>query len=121
MSSNPIMKTAVNIELFEAASDGSVEGVSAALRKGGDPNYFHHPEDQKNSLHVACEHGYLDIVKLVLQNGAFIDAIASASQSTPLILAAQSGKEVVVAYLISKGAQGIVLIFIYRIRAISRL
>jgi hypothetical protein len=41
-----------NIALFKASMVGSITGVKNALSKGGKPNFFYRPEDQKNSLHI---------------------------------------------------------------------
>jgi ankyrin repeat protein len=53
-------------------------------------------------LHHACHCGQLDIVQLLLDNGADIDAQAI-NGGTPLMRAIESSKEAVVSYLISKG------------------
>jgi hypothetical protein len=41
-----------NIALYKAASAGSRTGVESALAKGGKPNFFYRPDEQKNSLHI---------------------------------------------------------------------
>ena len=53
--------TKSSTDLFENALSGSLRGVRDALSRGGEPNYFHRPEDGKGSLHVACEGGHADI------------------------------------------------------------
>ena len=62
-------KSPENVALYKAATCGSLTGVENALKKGAKPNYIHHPDEQKNSLHVVCENGYYDIAKLLLDNG----------------------------------------------------
>jgi hypothetical protein len=57
-----------NKDLFQAAKAGDMAAVMAALQKGGRPNFFCHPEDHKNSLHVAAEHGALEICQVRLHN-----------------------------------------------------
>ena len=53
-------------------------------------------------LQHACHCGQLDVVKLLLDNGADIDAQAF-NGGTPLMRAIESSKQAVVSYLISKG------------------
>jgi ankyrin repeat protein len=86
-----------------------VERISVIISEsffcvGGKPNFFHHPEDNKNALHVAAEGGYTDIVELLLANGALVDAVAITSKATALNLAAQNGHTRVCRLLLSRGA-----------------
>ena len=53
-------------------------------------------------LHHAYHCGQLDVVKLLLDNGADIDAQAI-NGGTPLMRAIENSKQTVVSYLISKG------------------
>jgi ankyrin repeat protein len=76
--------------LFQAALEGSLAGVKSAIEQGGLPNYFVRPEDQKNALHVSSEDGHLEIVKMLIENGAVINCISGLSQSSALILATQN-------------------------------
>lgn len=55
-------------------------------------------------LHHACHAGQLDIVEILLDNGAELDAMAM-SGGTPLTRAIESSREQVVDYLILKGAK----------------
>lgn len=97
--------TPENIALFEASLHGDVAQVRAQLNKGARPNFFFRPEDQKNALHVAAEHGHLEIVELLLDHGAVVNAIAATDKSTPLILAAHLPNNVpVIEKLIHAGA-----------------
>lgn len=93
-----------NLKLFNAVVAGSSLGVETALEKGAKPNYFHRPEDNKNSLHVASEDGKLEIVQMLLKAGAVVDATAVTSKTTALILAAGNGHNPVVQTLIDAGA-----------------
>ena len=93
-----------NLKLFNAVVAMSKTGVEMALAKGGKPNYFHRPEDQKNSLHVACEEGYTEIVGCLLKAGAVVDAIAATSKATGLILASSNGHVDVIKMLLEAGA-----------------
>ncbi|EUD65452.1 hypothetical protein C922_04192 [Plasmodium inui San Antonio 1] len=55
------------------------------------------------ALHYACDRGYLDIVKLLIELGADINADDS-SGDTALHIAAYSGKKDIIDYLTSAGA-----------------
>jgi len=55
-------------------------------------------------LHHACHAGQLDIVEILLDHGAELDAPAM-SGGTPLTRAIESSRETVVDYLIQKGAK----------------
>ena len=79
--------------------------MSTAIKKGGKVNYFHRPEDQKNSLHVAAEGGSLEVCKILLDNGAVVDALAITNKETALSLAASYGHTAIVQLLLDNGAQ----------------
>lgn len=84
-------KSPENLALYNAANAGSASGVESALKKGAKVNYIHNPDDQKNSLHVASEKGYAAIAKILLDNGAVVEAHSGATKNTALTLAARSG------------------------------
>ena len=94
----------VNVGLFKAALAGSVSECEHFIRQGAKPNFFFHPEDQKNSLHVAAEHGFLDVVKLLLKNGAEPNSISTADQSSALTLAAHNNDPNLIKVLMDHGA-----------------
>ena len=96
--------SAENIAIFQAALCGSVHGVRTAIAKGGRVNYFHRPDDQKNSLHVASENGFLEVVELLMDNGADVECIVGSTKDTALLLACQGGHLEVVTLLIRRGA-----------------
>ena len=68
------------------------------------PNFFHRPEDHKNALHVAAEMGHLDCVKVLLDHGSVVDAVAISKQDTALILASHSDRPDVVKLLLDHHA-----------------
>jgi ankyrin repeat protein len=55
-------------------------------------------------LHHACHAGHLDIVKLLIENGAYINAL-TITQATPFMRAVESCSYLVVEYLLEKGAK----------------
>jgi uncharacterized protein len=98
------VKSAENLALFNAANAGSASGVESALKKGAKPNYIHNPDEQKTSLHIAAENGYTAIAKILLENGAVVDAASGSTKNTALMLAAHSGNADTVALLLENGA-----------------
>lgn len=93
-----------NIDLFNYVQTGSLPGVKAALIRGGKPNVFFRQFDWKNSLHIACEKGFTDIVEHLLDNGGVADSRAAASQATSLILGAINGYTQIIRLLLANGA-----------------
>ena len=97
-------ETQANVDLFNAAEKGNLKSVKAAVANGATPLFFYHPEDQKNSLHVASQGGHLEVVKYLVSVGAAIDVESGMDQSSSLVLAAQEGHLNVLSFLISAGA-----------------
>ena len=54
-------------------------------------------------LHYACARGHLEVAQFLISNGASIDSL-SQGNTTPLMMAVQSGNEVLVKLLLDKGA-----------------
>jgi len=54
-------------------------------------------------LHYACAKGHLEVAQYLIANGAIVDAL-SPSNTTPLMMAVQSGNEALVKLLLDKGA-----------------
>ena len=54
-------------------------------------------------LHYACSRGHLEVAQFLLANGAIVDSM-SPGNTTPLMMAVQSGNEQLVKLLIDKGA-----------------
>ena len=55
-------------------------------------------------LHFACHAGILDVVELLLNNGADLEA-RTLNEATPLMRAIESARPEVVQYLVDRGAQ----------------
>lgn len=96
--------TKSSLDLWKAAACGSMTGVDNAIQKGGKVNFIYNPDDRKMPLHVACEGGHLHVVKLLVENGAVVDAVAITNQDTPLILAVSSGNVDIVKFLVQNSA-----------------
>jgi ankyrin repeat protein len=96
--------SAANIALFNASLNGSLAECEEALKKGAKPNFFFRPEDNKSSLHVAAEKGFVDIVKFLLNNGAEVNSIAVTDKATALILAANNDNPDLIHLLLQHGA-----------------
>jgi ankyrin repeat protein len=94
--------------LLEAVKSGDVEKVKSIL--GENPSSVSKYEiNQKGHtgdtpLTVAASKGNLEIVKLLVEHGAVVDAGKEAGDRTPLIEAAGHAHADVVQYLIAKGA-----------------
>jgi uncharacterized protein len=84
--------------LMIAALKGMTEIVSQLLEKGADVN-----KPGWTPLHYAATAGHLQIMNLLLDNHAYIDA-ASPNGSTPLMMAAMYGTPSAVKLLLEAGA-----------------
>jgi len=87
-----------NTALMMAALQKNKPAVLALLEKGAQVN-----RPGWTALHYAAAAGDLDIMKLLLERHAYIDA-ASPTGTTPLMLAAREGQEDAVRLLLEDGA-----------------
>jgi len=81
---------------------GDVDQIRMALQSGVDVNLATTP-GKITALHIAAARGYRDVVVLLLQSGAKVDARDSTG-TTPLILSAISNRPDVTRILLSSGA-----------------
>ena len=90
---------------FACSPQGSTEGLKACLAIGGaDADLNQKESEQGNTaLHFAAVNGSIDKVKALVEAGAQID-IQNNIGNTPLIAACIKDNVLIVAYLISKGA-----------------
>jgi len=87
-----------NTALMMAAFQKNKSAVLALLEQGAQIN-----RPGWTALHYAAAAGDLDIMKLLLERHAYIDA-ASPTGTTPLMLAAREGQEEAVSLLLEEGA-----------------
>ncbi|WBS00053.1 ankyrin repeat domain-containing protein [Pseudoduganella sp. SL102] len=87
-----------NTALMMAAFKNNMPAVKALLAKGAQVN-----RPGWTALHYAAAAGALDIMRLLLERHAYIDA-DSPTKVTPLMLAAREGQEDAVKLLLKEGA-----------------
>lgn len=104
-------------KLFQSVKDNDIAGCEEALVSGASPNYSisewkniwrDHP---KKPLHMACEHGNIEIVKLLLKYGADPNVLTEYTESpdierniTPLHISCFLGHTRIVKLLLMYGA-----------------
>ena len=97
-------------ELSAAARKGDAATVKRLLDEGVDPNTKY--RYGVTPLFYACDHGHLDVVKVLLDHGAEVNVKDTFYGMTPLILALGPAQKKTPAHteiaklLIAKGAQG---------------
>jgi uncharacterized protein len=84
--------------LMLAAINGLTEICQQLISKDADVN-----KPGWTPLHYAATHGHLEVMNLLLENNAYIDA-ASPNGSTPLMMAASYGTPMAVKLLLEAGA-----------------
>ncbi|XP_071507959.1 histone-lysine N-methyltransferase EHMT2-like [Diadema antillarum] len=89
--------------LFMSSTQGEVDKVLQMLSEGFDPNYRFPAHNLETPLHGAAAKGHLDIICLLLQSGANIEAV-DANLATPLHAAAENSHLACVQYLVKCGA-----------------
>ena len=96
------MTTTPNQQLWQAASNGSLEDFNGALSQGAQVNA--RGEYGDTALNLAAEYGHSEIVERLLSAGADIENLGGADK-TPLMNAAFAGQTKVVELLLEKGAR----------------
>ncbi|WP_341761083.1 ankyrin repeat domain-containing protein [Candidatus Tisiphia endosymbiont of Thecophora atra] len=93
----------MSYELCKAAQQGRIENVKLLLSQG---HYINEQDDniRATPLHYAAYHGYVKIVKLLLDTGAELN-IPNRYGRTPLHDAAEKGYVDIVELLLNKGAK----------------
>lgn len=88
-------------QLSEAAAKNDLPGVKEALKYGAHPDGI--TDDNYTALHAAAGNGQIEVVRLLLDNGANVNW-GDFISGTPLIMAADGGHEDIVTILLAKGA-----------------
>ena len=91
-----------NTKLTKACKDGNIEDVKIMLKLGADANGK--DIDQWTPLHMAAIKGHFEIAKLLIQNGADIDAKSEYHKETPLHFAVLYGYSKIAELLLQNGA-----------------
>jgi len=90
-----------NEDLQNAAKEGNLEGVIAALKEGAEINFQDYYG--RTALIYAAEKGYLDIVQFLVDKGANVN-LQDYTSGTALIVATANSHEKVVTFLLEHGA-----------------
>ena len=92
-------------EFLEATAAGDINKVSELIRLGTDINYFSESWD-KTALMLASEKGYIEITKLLIENGANLEIASKSNGFTALFWGSFWGDEKVdvVSMLLEHGA-----------------
>ncbi|XP_032529768.2 ankyrin repeat domain-containing protein 39 [Danaus plexippus] len=93
--------------IWNAAFTGDQKRVQSLLDKSNNPKELVNSLDNSGytALHYAARSGHLNICKLLLDHGAYINAQTRSGKATPLHKAACSGKKNIIMFLINNGAQ----------------
>jgi hypothetical protein len=103
-----LLRHAPKLTFFESCATGDVEAVAAALEQNGSVANSWHPLGL-SALHFAAFSGDAAVTKLLLDNGAEIDARArNAFFNTPLQVALLPGNEATARLLLERGADPLV-------------
>ena len=92
----------IHYELLAAATSGDVSKAAELIRRGA-PVSARFGGDGDTALHRAAAYGHVDLVRLLLQAGAYVNAV-DADGATPLLAAAYHGHLAVVKILVEAGA-----------------
>ena len=93
-------------KLYEAAKEGNAHKVETLVKEGADVNHVDpHKELEFTPLHAAAQHGHLDIVKFLFDQGANINKASSYGDWSPLQLACRNNQDHVVRWLLDNGAK----------------
>lgn len=90
--------------LFEAARNGDRARVAQLLDSGVDVNA--HARYEMTALAFAADKGHLDVVKLLVERGADVNALDTFYKSRALDWALSNGHYHVAQYLLERGSQG---------------
>lgn len=92
----------LNKDLLEACLKQQIKNVRLLLNAGADPDM--EDEDGATLLGIMASLGFLDVIKVLLENGADINTRSDVTGYTPLYVAVMRNNQRVVDYLVQKGA-----------------
>jgi len=78
--------------LIQAVVDNNVQQVGELLNRGADPNYFL-DASQITALHHAAQNNSLEVIPLLIEAGAFLEAQIEPEGSTALEIAFLHGHD----------------------------
>ncbi|XP_049869328.1 ankyrin repeat domain-containing protein 39 [Pectinophora gossypiella] len=92
--------------LWNAAFNGEIDRVEHLINKARNPKEAVNAPDNSGytALHYAARKGHVDVCKMLLMNGADVNANTKSGKATPLHKAAAAGKVAAVKILIQAGA-----------------
>lgn len=101
--------SSAELDLISAANIGDLKEVERILELENDGqiiniNVHNNEHDQQTALHLACENGYVDVVKCLIEKGNANVNVLGLGGCTPLYAAAVFGHIGVIKYLLQKGA-----------------
>lgn len=102
-------KHELNQQLYEAVTSNDYVNVEklilagATVIQGNSKDAKLYSDDEDTPLHIAAKKGYLDIVRLLIEHGAFVDS-TNRKEQTPLHWAVHNRHVQVIEYLLQFGA-----------------
>lgn len=93
--------------MIGAAEQGAALAATWLLQHGANVDKASEggPSGNSTPLWIACENGFLRMVRLLLDHGANVDTFKTNTGNTALYIAAQNGHEAICSELIRRGAQ----------------
>jgi outer membrane protein assembly factor BamB len=99
-------KTGLNEELWNAARAGDVARVAKALDNGAEINSGN--RYKATALFFAADKGHVEVIKLLLERGADVNALDSFYKFRPLMMALMNNHTPAAALLLERGSEGAV-------------
>ena len=97
-------KTALNEELWNAARAGDVARVTKALDSGAEINSGN--RYKATALFFAADKGHVEVIKLLIDRGAEVNALDSFYKFRPLMMALMNNHAPAAALLLERGSEG---------------
>lgn len=94
-----------NYRFIQAAQNGSVSGLRAALKEGADINYQCQNNRNKTALMIACDNGDYHMAKFLIQKGCNLELKEAFDGYSALMKAVIMGDLKMVTFLVDSGAK----------------